>query len=459
MLNFATKEVLFDLGHIQFPIRIPDDTRVLRMGKANLLSNPEEEIRSALNAPISCPPLNEIVKRKLATKPHAQAVIVISDHTRPVPYKGKSGILYPVVDEMLKAGLKPSQIRLLIATGTHRSMSEKELRAVLDPRIFSLKLQIVNHDCLSSTGLVSIGRTEWGGDILLNRLYVESDIKVVTGLVESHFMAGASGGRKAICPGLLAQDSTYILHGGSILSSPSARDLVLDGNPVHREALRVAKMAGCDLAVNVTIDADYKLTGIYAGDLEKTHLEAVKMLKSYAAIKTQEKFDVVLTHAGYVGINHYQAAKGATICAPILQENGRCILAAFHTDSDPIGGSNYKKMMRLLGKVGPEEFCRMILDPSWEFVPEQWEAQMWTRLFNVIPPKNLIYCSLEIPENAFSWLPETDARSLIHDPKSLAELVEKSLYWAIKEESARLKKTPRVAVLPDGPYGIPVVPR
>lgn len=450
------KEVIFDLGHINFPVHIPDHAEIFRMGKASLLSQPEEKIYSALQNPIDSLPLKRIVKQKLAANPEAKAVVVISDNTRPVPYSGESGILFPIVDEMIKAGLKLSQIRLLVATGTHRPMSPDELKDMLDPRINSLRLQTINHVCWNSKDLVCIGQTDLGGEIFLNRYYIESEIKILTGLVESHFMAGVSGGRKSICPGLLAENSTHILHGGPILSSPKARDLILEGNPVHEESLRIAKMVGCDMIVNVTLDSSYRLTGIFAGDLEKAHLEAVNKLKSYAAIPLQKKYDIILTNVGFVGVNHYQAAKGATICAPALKKNGFCILAAHHTDKDPIGGAKYKKMMRVLGEVGPEKFLNMIMNPAWHFIPEQWEAQMWTRLFRVIPPENLIYCTFEIPKDSFSWLPETDARILVPEATTLEELVEKSLHRAIQEHRHGTGQDPDILILPDGPYGIPL---
>jgi len=450
------KEVILNLGRISFPIGVPDRTEALPMGKALLLPNPEEKIRNALENPIDCLPLRTLVSQKLQAKPEAKAVVVISDNTRPVPYKGESGILFPLLDEMIKAGLPPSQIQLLVATGTHRPMAEEELRKIVDPRIFTLGLQIINHDCRKSSDLVSIGKTELGGEILLNRYYVESDLKILTGLVESHFMAGASGGRKSICPGLLSESSTYLLHSGPVLSSPKAADLILEGNPVHEEALKVARLAGCDMIVNVTLDSSYRLTGIFAGHLESAHLAAVRKLRSWAAIPVKKKYDLVLGHTGFVGVNHYQAAKGALTCIPLLKKNGICILAAYHTDPDPIGGSNYKRMIRLLEDMGEEKFMEKILDPSWSFVPEQWEAQMWARLFKKIPPEDLIYCSFEIPKESFSWLPGTDARTLVPKAKTLQELVEKSLAWAVKHLCLRLGREPQIVFLPDGPYGIPV---
>jgi nickel-dependent lactate racemase len=450
------KEVVLDLGHTQFPIRVPEHADVLPMRKVLPLANPEEKIRASLENPIDCLPIKKLVHQKLQANPRLKAVVVISDNTRPVPYSGKSGILFPLINEMIKAGLSPSQIRLLVALGTHRMMTENELRKIIDPRIFALNLRIIQHDSRNASELVSIGRTEFGGEVLINRHYVESDIKILTGLVESHFMAGVSGGRKSIALGILAEDSTYLLHSGPILASPMARDLVLEGNPVHEEALKISKMAGCDMIVNVTLDRWYRVTGIFTGELEKAHLKAVEKLRSYAAIPVRQKYDLVLTQAGFVGVNHYQAAKGALVCVPVIQENGICVLAALHTDPDPIGGSNYKKMLRFLNEVGPEEYLKRIMSPSWTFVPEQWEPQMWSRLFEKTAPENLIYCSFEIPEESFSWIPGTDARSLVPKAANLEELVEKNLFWASRKLRSRSGKEPRIAVLPDGPYGIPV---
>ncbi len=450
------KEVILNLGHSIFPVSVPDQTEVYPMGKAVPLSNSEKKIRDALANPIDSPPLRTLVSQKLKSKPKAKAVVVISDNTRPVPYKGESGILFPLIDEMIKSGIPPSRILLLVATGTHRPMNEKELREMLDSRIFTLGLQMINHDSRKSSNMVSVGKTELGGEILLNRYYVESDLKILTGLVESHFMAGVSGGRKSICPGLISESSTYVLHSGPVLASPKAADLILEGNPVHEEALRVARMAGCDMIVNATLDSNYKLTGIFAGHMESAHLEAVKTLRTWAEIPIKKEYDLVLSHTGFVGVNHYQAAKGALTCIPLIKKNGICVLAAQHTDPDPIGGVNYKKMIRLLGELGEEKFMKMILEPSWIFVPEQWEAQMWARLFKKISPEDIIYCSLEIPEESFSWIPGTDARTLAPNAQILKELVETSVAWAVEKLRLRLGREPQIAFLPDGPYGIPV---
>jgi len=453
------KEIFFDLGHSRFPVRVPEKADVLRMGKPETLFRPSEAIREALGSPIDTLPLDQIVRQKLRSNPQAGAVIVISDNTRPVPYSGETGILFPIIDVMTKAGLHPPKIRLLVATGTHRAMDEHELKEMLDPRIFELGLSIINHDSRDSDDMVKLCRTEYAGDILVNRSYIQSDIKILTGLVESHFMAGVSGGRKSICPGLISESSTFALHSGPILHSPHARDLVLDKNPVHQEALKAARAAGCDMIVNVTLDSDFRLTGVFAGDMEAAHQKAFQKLRAYAAIPYQHRYDLVITHTGFVGINHYQAAKGALVCVPLIEYGGICILGAHHTDRDPIGGKNYKRMLRLLADVGPEKFIQTLLDPSWTFVPEQWEAQMWTRLLAKIPPQNLLYCCLEIPDKDFSWIPGENARTMAREARSLPQLMNRTIVRAVKMLEDRLDRSPRVAVLPDGPYGIPLSAR
>ncbi len=450
------QEITFDLGRISIPLTIPESADILSMGKTVQFFYPKQAILNALHNPIGTPPLQDFIRHILQNNLKAKAVIVISDNTRPIPYKGDQGILYPIINEIVMAGLPPSRIKILIANGIHHPLGETELKQILPPEIFSFGIDIINHDCREIQDLIPIGSTKIEGDILVNRHYMAADIKILTGLVESHFMAGVSGGRKAICPGLMAEKSIHILHGGNILNSPFARDLVLDNNPVHEEALNVARMAGCDMIVNVTLDPGYNLTGVFAGDMESAHEAAVKNLHEYATIPVEKKYDIVVTHSGFVGINHYQAAKAATVAATIIRPGGYCILASHHSDIDPVGSSDYKKMLRMLKDKGTDGYLDMILSDKWAFVPDQWEPQMWTRLFKVIPQENLIYCTFEIPQEDFKWMPGKDARALAPQAKNLQELTERSLDWAVKAYRDKTGLTPQIAVLRDGPYGIPI---
>lgn len=453
-MNFGTETV---------EVSLPEKTKVLSMSTPRPLTDPAAAVRDALNNSLGSPGLDRIIEEKLRVKPDARAVVVISDNTRPVPYRGDKGILWPVVERLLAHNISKERILILVATGTHRLLSEEELREMLDPRIFEAEIPIKNHDCRDEENLVYLGETRRGSKVYINRNYVEADLKILTGLVESHFMAGASGGRKSVCPGLIGEESTYIFHGAPILASPQARDLVLDGNPCHEEALEVAKKAGVDYIINVTLDHEFNLTGVFAGELEAAHKKAVERIKEYVALPVDKEYDIVVTHAGFVGINHYQAAKVGVVSIPAVKPGGRLIVAANNTDSDPVGSPMYRTVLHLLTLFGAERFNRLILSPDWSFIPEQWQVQMWAKLFAKIPQENFIYYSPQLAPGDYRIIPGRDGNlylpeeeryrgSLAAIPRVIENAVEEAVL-RIKEEE---KREAEIAYLADGPYGVPV---
>lgn len=458
------KTVYANLGEKTIEIKLPANTDLISMKKPRLLSNPSSSVRAALKDSSFGPNLDRIIEEKLQQNPNLKVVIVISDNTRPVPYRGENGILWPIIEELFAHAIPAERILVLVATGTHRPLTEEELRDMLDPRIFAAGINIRNHDCDDAENLVYLGKTRRGSEVYINREYMEADLKILTGLVESHFMAGASGGRKAVCPGLIGKKSTYVFHGAPMLASPQARDLVLDDNPCHEEALEVARKAGVDYIVNVTLDQQFSLTGIFTGDLESAHQRAVERIREYVAIPLKQEYDIIVTHAGFVGINHYQAAKVGVVSVPALKKNGRLIIAANTTDQDQVGSPCYRTTLHLLKLIGAEGFKRLLLSPDWTFIPDQWQVQMWARLLEKIPQENLIYFSPTMSASDYKVLPCLDGNSYLPVEKryhgaltTISEVVEA----AVAKEVNRIKDTEKreatIAYLADGPYGIPVM--
>ncbi len=455
------KEVKFPVGKNSEKLILPDNCDILRMPHPPTLENPAHAVLESLKNPIGSSRIEKIVAQKAAegkTPADLSACIVISDSTRPVPYTGEQGILWPVVDSLLSAGLKASSILVLVATGMHRGQTEAELHQMLDARVFDAGCRVENHDCHDLENLSFVGKTARGSDIQINSKYINSDIKILTGLVESHFMAGASGGRKSICPGLIGEQSTLIFHGAPMLADENARALLLDGNPCHEESLDMARQAGADFIVNVTLDGDFNLTGVFAGHLEDAHKAAVAHLASYTAIKVDKKYDIVVTHGGFVGINHYQAAKAGVEAARIVKEGGYVLLGADNTDTDPIGSLGYRTALQMVKLVGAETFDKLILSPDWPFLIEQWQVQMWDRLFKLIPQDNLYYFSPQFTEAEYRICPGSPMASLsgsdsasipVQVSKALAVLIEK-----VKKETGR--EDIAVCWMADGPYGVPL---
>jgi len=412
---------------------------------------------------IGSPGLDKILEQKLKKNPGAKAVVVISDNTRPVPYNGGSGILWPILEKLLAHNIPKERILILVATGTHRPLSEQELREMLDPRVFDHRIPIKNHNCRDKNNLTYLGKTNRGSSVYINRDYIKAEIKILTGLVETHFMAGASGGRKSVCPGLIGEESIYIFHGAPMLASPKASDLIMDGNPCHQEALEVAKKAGVDYIINVTLGQNYEITGVFAGDLEKAHKQAVNQIKKYIAIPIEKEYDIVITHAGFVGINHYQAAKAAVVAIPALKPNGKLIMIANNNDIDLIGSEKYKTVLHLLKIIGAKKFTRLILSPDWSFIHDQWQVQMWARLFNKIPQENFIYYSPRISTDDYKILPGIDGNVFLPVNKRYkgtlkddAQIIENAIDKIDKNFKVKGKREFNIAFLSDGPYGVPL---
>lgn len=455
----------FKIGDKEFTISIPDDTDIVRMRGAEKIRDHEGALAEVFDHPIECRPFDVLIREKLALKPDGDAVIVISDNTRPVPYKGEQGILLPIVTRLLKAGVAAHRITVLCANGTHTPLSEATFRNMLDPRVFALGIRVVNHDCTDEENLQFIGYTSSGTKIRINRLYADAHIKILTGLVESHFMAGVSGGRKAICPGLIGEDSVYLFHSVGFLDDPAARDLNLAGNPCHNEAMEVASSVGADFILNVTLNQDFQVTGYFGGDLTAAHLAAFESVKGEVSIRAERKYDIVVTHAGFVGRNHYQAAKAAVASIPLLKPDSVLIMAADCTDADPVGKPTYRSVLPFLKNKDAVSFVRMLRSPTWRFVPDQWQVQMWAKLFQVIPQDNFIFYAPQIEEADYAILPGVNGNRYLAafsdaagDASGVKPGIEKFLEAALAKVVQKMRDEGKGAVavawLADGPYGI-----
>lgn len=445
------------------PVKLPDHTYVVRMSEPALLTPVEEKIRESLDHPIDSDSLKTIALHKLEERKEidggkANAVIVVSDKTRPVPYRGEEGILLPIIEVLMDAGYGVADILILIATGTHLPMAEDEIWKMLDTRIRALGVKVVNHDCTDDASLSFLGKTACGTDMYLNSLYVNADLKIATGLVESHFMAGASGGRKAICPGIIGEESTYVFHGNTFMTHENSRDLNLRDNLVHEEALEVAGTVGIDFLVNVTLNGKFQITGIFSGNYITAHLKAVESIIEHVRVPAPMS-DVVVTHGGYVGINHYQVAKCAVASLGVLKENGYLVIIADTNDpTHPVGGINYITIIALLTRIGVDNFKRLIASDDWTFIPEQWQVQMWCKVFDRIPMDHLYFYSPNMDRMWSPLLPGEDGHQYLEEPTPQAEKFSRFVSNVLRTiETKREMSIDDMSVtwIENGPYVIP----
>src|SRR5882672_3546054 len=277
-------------GRGSFPLDLPDDWDVTVIRKPAMPVQPEARaaVRTALSQPVDARPLTEEARGKKT------ACILICDITRPVP----NGLLLPeIVRQLLDSGMKPENITVLVATGLHRPNEGAELEELIgDPWVLNT-VKVANHFARNDADHVDLGRTSRGTPVKLDRRFVEADLRIATGLVEPHFMAGYSGGRKVIAPGVAHTDTIRTFHSARFMEDPFAVQCNLAGNPLHEEQLEIVRMLGEVYALNTVIDDDRDLVHVNFGEVIASHLVAVEFVAESIRVPVGRRFKTVLTSA------------------------------------------------------------------------------------------------------------------------------------------------------------------
>lgn len=324
-------------------------------------------VEEALDHPIGSPKLEDLARNKRS------AVIITSDHTRPVP----SRIIMPRILERLRRGSPGIDITILVATGFHRGTTREELMAKLGEEIVEQE-KIVVHDSSDAASLVRLGTLPSGGELIVNRLAVETDLLVGEGFIEPHFFAGFSGGRKSVLPGIASRRTVLANHCSEFIRSPFARTGNLKDNPIHRDMLFAAEQAKLAFIVNVVIDPEKRIVKAFAGDSVKAHEAGCRYLKGFCGISVPEADIVVTSNGGYpLDQNVYQSVKGMTAGEAVCRKGGVIIISA--SCSDGHGGESFHR--NLAEAASPEELlAKTAMIPRDKTEPDQWEYQILARI-------------------------------------------------------------------------------
>jgi len=455
------KRVPMEFGRHVLNLSLPPNCVELSMRDVPIVPDPKGAIEKAFSSPIGSPGLEEIIHKKGKSPKEMSAAIAVSDITRPVPYKGEKGILNPILSRLESSGIRKENIKIIVATGMHRPSTQEEKVEMYGEEVVQ-NYTILDHDCENNDLLESIGKTQRETNVYVNRDFFFSDLKIATGLVESHFMTGISGGRKAICPGLVDVKTIQRFHGVTYLEDPHADNLILEGNPCHEEAIEVAKTVGVDFIFNVTLDKDMRITGVFAGDLEKAHRAAFQHMKGYTAVSIEQEYDIILTHGGYVGRNHYQTAKAACGALPAIKNGGTLIIAADNRDMEPIGTPEYRSLIHLLKLQGIDRYLKIISHPDWKFTKDQWEPEVWGRVLRKVGEDGLIYCTLEISKEDYCLLPGECGLDFLKKKriKPTVEMSQEMIQNAVSFAVYRYREKsiePTMAFIREGPYAVPIL--
>ncbi len=411
-------------GTDHLSVDLPDDRTTLIDPRARPgLPDERAAVLAALEQPIAAAPLRQWVKR------HARVVIAFTDITRATP----NDRLIPWLLEYLEPLVPRANVTLLNCLGTHRPNTRAELEQMLTPSVVA-NYRVINHEPENQAAHLRCGDTCEGVPALLNRHLVEADVRIITGFIEPHFFAGFSGGPKGIMPGLAHLETVMSNHGAHHLSDVNATFGVTEGNPLWEELRDIALRPGPSFLLNVTLNDERAITGVFAGDLILAHRAGTDFVRQTAMQPVTDRFEVVVTtNSGYpLDLNLYQGVKGLSAGARILKPGGTLILAAECREGVPTA-SPMDQLLR--SASGPEEMLAMLATPGFRR-PEQWQAQI------------LALIQRQARVMVHSRLPAEVLRALHLAPCD-------DIAGTVRAQLAAAGPGALVAVLPQGPLTIP----
>ena len=446
------------------------DVDVPERNLAGIIARPEgreagdegELLARALGAPMGAAPLAQLARGRRS------ACVVIPDSTRPLPNRL---VLPPVLEALEQGGIARTAILILVATGLHRPNTPAELEEMVGPEIFGrcrivdhekwepetresqpssavpqpIQLtgkipvlqgcyRIANHVARDAASHVALGVTSTGVPIHADRRYCESELKIVLGLVEPHFMAGFSGGRKLICPGICAEETIRRFHSPELIEHPRSANLVIEENPTHRTSTEAARLAGVDFSVNVVIDAQRRIVGAFAGDVEAAFEAAAACAAGRMTVPIAEPADIlVVTGGGYpLDATWYQSIKGLVAAIPGVKRGGTILMATGL--SEGVGTADFARLLDETCDL--EAFMRQIREPGF-YRDEQWQLEKF--VLAARHARILLYSDA---------LPREVQRGFFVEP---VESVEAGLAMALEAHGPEAS----VLVMPHGPYLLP----
>jgi nickel-dependent lactate racemase len=280
----AEQEFRIPFGREHLPVWV--NAELLAPSVSECIGNERDAIEKALRHPIGSAPLREIVR------PGEQVAIVVNDITR---LCRTDLMLPPIVDELTAAGIPDSDIFLVFALGIHREQTEAERRQIVGEEIYG-RFRMFDHISTDSDNLVYAGTTSFGNRLEINRQVWEADRIILTGEIIYHLIAGYSGGRKSLVPGVAGFDTTTFNH--RMIFDPRCRVGVLDGNPAHEDLLEACRLIDPDFLLNLVLTPEGKLARAVAGHYDLAHREGCRAVDEMMRVPLDEPFDLMISSAG-----------------------------------------------------------------------------------------------------------------------------------------------------------------
>jgi len=336
-----------------------------RFRDAPILS-PDQEVaavQSALEQPIGAPPLRQIVHSG------ERVAIIVNDITR---LTRTDLLLPPIVNTLNAAGIPDADIFIVFALGIHRLQTDDERRMIVGDEIFN-RLRMFDHVATDDHSLVEVGITSFGNRVEINRAVWEADRIILTGEIIYHLIAGYSGGRKSLVPGVAGFRTTTFNH--RMIFHPNCRPGLLEGNPAHEDLVEACRMVDPDFIVNAVLSPEGNLIRVVAGHWEAAHREGCRTVDQMLRVEMDRPFDLIIASAGGfpLDIDLRQAHKGLENACLALRPGGTIV---FYADCQ--NGAGIKSFEDYVYRFNDEIEMKAALDT--EFVVGGHKAYWIVRL-------------------------------------------------------------------------------
>lgn len=302
-------------GKAQIDLKVSDARfrGVVEPRPVSAIADVQEAVWHSLEAPIGTSPLRDRLRSG------GRALILTVDATRPTPRP----LLEPILDLCREQAIEPT---ICIAIGRHRPMTDPEIRAFLGEAIYT-QCPIIQHDPFDDNAHIELGQTERGTPIRLNREVFNYDVVLGVGFIEPSYLAGFSGGRKLILPGIAHHTTIDSNH--YLLTDPRTRIGVLDGNPLSEDAEAVARKTPFHWITYAVSGPNDEIVEVVSGDPYQAHRTACARSRDIYAVPSIHAGIVVSSPGGHpYDCDLVQGKKGIIPAREMVNPGGVLIIAA-----------------------------------------------------------------------------------------------------------------------------------
>ena len=407
---------------LEVPDRVP--VQYVESRKMAILPDVKKAVEEALSHPIGTPRLREMVQ------PGQKVALVVTDISRKLPEE----IILPLLfQELLAGGIAKTDITAVVATGTHRPNTPQELREKFGDVVN--EISFINHDAYNSDGLVDLGRSSGGIPLIFNRTVAQADIRISTGVIETHLLAGYSGGVKSIAVGVAGEKTIGATHNYEMLQQ--TRFGITEGNKFRQFLTEATQALGLHFVVNVVQTGNKELVKVVTGDPVQAFHEGVKTARKLYEVEIDQPGDIVVTGVSYPKSRDlYQATRAANGAIfgpkPVVRQGGVILIPT--PCEDGCGHPGYCEIMRRAEDVDDI----IAISREEDFAAGEQKALILAR---ILKHARIVVTDCTLPV------------------ETLRELYLESVPTLQEALNQELKRKPdaRVVLIPDGLLTLPIV--